>query len=782
MTKRIKKNVLITRIISLLIGWLVCFTTLAQTWSLIQGITAKDIAVGKNGTVWATATNGAIYRWKDASWQTMPGVATNIAVDPDGNAWVVNAGGNIYKYLPANNTWEQKAGSAKDIGIGADGSVWVVGGSQVQGGYEIYKWNGNGWTKIPGGALRIAVDPSGNAWVVNNTGNVFKYNGTVFELKPGGLKDIGVGANGTIWCTGTDGSVYQWNGTDWTKKTGNATDISVSPDGNAWVVNGKGGVFKTTDAATSILVRKIFARGETYEYRMLQALKVSPYTNTVSLTGSVPSYNGIDALGQAFGNLGLLAAEAYAKDFPNATAESVLSDINNFPNIRKEVTGILGVLIMATIINNANDAQTAALKKWATDLYYSIKVRSAKAVLDEYQKWKSDPCTYTAEGYTKPPDCGLGDMNFSQWFGTHSAPQDIIAKAGLKLVLAKNTDAVANGITISVAVPVMAASVAAMTSGLGVATGEVVAGAAVTTSLNSVFGGVGAASVGGVSSVGIFTGPVLAAIVSIVVGTIEGFRVVEQAKVEPMLKMKLGAAISEPINIVNVLAEKNGASMFYLTYQESVLNGFLPTQPQVDGEVRFYCQAGFVTRFQLSYTLNGQTVTQKTNDLPVGHEESFPVPYNATNITVKGDYALAGWKELFTKNLDKPTYMCFTSYGTVFKPTYKTDCPEVGNMTTKANQLTLTQGGGYVAWFKLTYTQNGKTVTLIDDATLSLGWRKVYDIPADATNIRLIAKSKTGLLWSPWKLIVDKTWPTAPNECIKVYNTTLDPKYNNECK
>ena len=58
----------------------------------------------------------------------------------------------------------------------------------------------------------------------------------------------------------------------------------------------------------------------------------------------------------------------------------------------------------------------------------------------------------------------------------------------------------------------------------------------------------------------------------------------------------------------------------------------------------------------------------------------------------------------------------------------------------------------------------------------------MFTIPADATNIHLQAWTKTGLVWEPWHGIIDKTYPSPPNECIKVYGTTLDPKYNNECR
>jgi len=657
--------------------------------------------------------------------------------------------------------------------VGANGSVWIIGANTVNGGYGIYKWNGSGWTNIPGGAIRVAVEPSGKAWVVNNTNNVFQFNGSGFEQKPGAVHDIGIGADGTIWCTGKDAGIYKWMGSNWQQQTGGASYISVAPDGNAWVVNAGGEVFRTTNAGT-IQIRTIFTRGQTYEYRMLQALNVSPYSNTINIGGVIPQYTSIDPLGQAFGRLGLLAAEVYAQsnNFTNATAETLLSDIKNFLQIRQKVSGILALLVMNEAQKTTTDAQTTALKNWATDLFKSVKIRSAKAVLDEYNKWKNDWCTY--EGIS-PEQCRVQSQGIASLFSTRKPPQDMIGKNGLRTMLDNNADAIAVGVTLGVTAATTAISFGALTS---IMTFGATASTAV--SLFNAFGAGGIGVLGGAFA-GVVAAPVAAAILCVVVGTIEGYAVIEAAKLEPMLKMKLGAAMTNPINIINEMADSSSRNMFFIGFQEAAAKGFLVTQPKLDGEVRFYCQAGYVSSFRLSYTINGQNQTFTTPDLAVGQEKTFSIPYNATNIRVQGWYAAAGWKDLFNQTLAQPTYICYTSYGTVFEPKYKTDCPEVGSMTTVSNQLTVTQGGGYVAWIRLEYNEGGQTKRVLDKSDCGGGWRQAYTIPATATNIRLQAWSNTGLVWEPWKTIIDKTWPSPPNECIKVYNTTLDPKWNNEC-
>jgi hypothetical protein len=310
----------------------------------------------------------------------------------------------------------------------------------------------------------------------------------------------------------------------------------------------------------------------------------------------------------------------------------------------------------------------------------------------------------------------------------------------------------------------------------------------VTTSLFAAFGGTGGAAAGSAGALGgawagVAAAPIAAAVMVVVVGTMEGMKVVEQARIEPMLKLKLGAAMTEDIVIENALTDANAKSFFFLAYEAAAANGFALPRNNVAGEVRFYNQAGYNARFKLAYNLNGAPQASQTETLPVGHENTYAIPAAATNIVASGEWNDGiNWKPLFARNLARPTFIGFTSYGTIFGPSYKDEYPEISNIIAQARQLTVTQGGGYVAWIRVTYTRNGQGVTAVDNSGASAGWRQVFDIPADATNIHLQAWTKTGLVWEPWHGIIDKNYPSPPNECIKVYGTTLDPKYNNECK
>ncbi|TMI88071.1 MAG: hypothetical protein E6H06_19350, partial [Bacteroidetes bacterium] len=101
--------------------------------------------------------------------------------------------------------------------------------------------------------------------------------------------------------------------------------------------------------------------------------------------------------------------------------------------------------------------------------------------------------------------------------------------------------------------------------------------------------------------------------------------------------------------------------------------------------------------------------------------------------------------------------------------------------TVTTTQLTLINGGNYVASFSVSYSVNG-TPASYTSGEVNAGWRNSIAIPSNAINVYVIAYSKTGDLWEkPWKLIFSKTNATATNQCIQVFNTALDPKWTNVC-
>jgi hypothetical protein len=757
----------------------------AQTWFML-GSGAKDIGVGADGSVWViggtpTREGYSIYRLNGGVWTNVPGAALRIAVGPDGNAWMVNGNKNIFHYT--GTTWALLPGAATDIGVGPDNIPWVIGA-----GGSIWKWNGtNGWTQMPGGASRITVCKGGVPWVVNSAGNIFRWNGSSWDLMPGTAKDVGAGADGSVWVTGLDGGIYYWNGSNWSKATGGASQIAVGPTGVPWVVNDGGQVYST--------VPQIFPRGQGYEAKVLRAMGYGIWAHTIVLGGgALPAPTA--PLDQAFARLELGAAEAFFASrtpYVPVSADQAIAQLSGLDptlhasSLRAAVNGFLVVYLATAVSIPASDPQTQALRSWATNLYRSMRVTYALATVNEYYKWANDPCGYS----------GLPPMRCSGVASLYSMPlpdQNLLGKNAVGAAFSSNAtagvdaNAIAAAVAIASGAVTTAAAAAILTSSVLTGPASAAVGAAMV-SLAGAFGVPGGvasayAASAGLGALGwgsVVAAPVAAAVMIVVVGVTEGLAIVEAAQVLPRFKMALGAAMTQQYVIENELSVSNSIQLFALAFAQSALNGYTIPNASINGEVRFFNQAGFNAQFALNYTLNGTPQSNNTGTLTVGQEKTFAIPAAATGVTASGQwFDGVNWHSLFSQSFPV-TYTGFTTYGTLFAPSYKNSYPELNASIGQASSLTLTQGGGYVANFLVTYVQAGQTVTALNVSGQGAGWHQVVPIPATATNIHLLAQTQTGLAWAPTQTIVDTTYPSPPNVCVKVFGTTLAPQYDNQC-
>jgi cytolysin (calcineurin-like family phosphatase) len=95
--------------------------------------------------------------------------------------------------------------------------------------------------------------------------------------------------------------------------------------------------------------------------------------------------------------------------------------------------------------------------------------------------------------------------------------------------------------------------------------------------------------------------------------------------------------------------------------------------------------------------------------------------------------------------------------------------------------VTFFNEGGFEAKFELQYTLATGDRVIENSGTMRLGNKKTYNIPPNATDIWLIAKENTGLVWEGWRTVFDLRYPSPPNNCFKLYGTTLNPRWNNNC-
>jgi len=95
--------------------------------------------------------------------------------------------------------------------------------------------------------------------------------------------------------------------------------------------------------------------------------------------------------------------------------------------------------------------------------------------------------------------------------------------------------------------------------------------------------------------------------------------------------------------------------------------------------------------------------------------------------------------------------------------------------------VTFFNQGGFEAQFQLSYTDADGSRVEEKTGTMRIDEKKTYYIPPYATDVWVIGKENTGLVWEGWRTVFDLNFPGPPNNCFKLYGTTLNPKWNNNC-
>lgn len=114
------------------------------------------------------------------------------------------------------------------------------------------------------------------------------------------------------------------------------------------------------------------------------------------------------------------------------------------------------------------------------------------------------------------------------------------------------------------------------------------------------------------------------------------------------------------------------------------------------------------------------------------------------------------------------------------------------NVTTHSSgKVTLAHTGGYVAkfalgWDEVSYSPEGKRVLTRkewsgNNSHLTSGFSTTVPLPANATNVSVLASEQTGLAWEGWRTVVDeRNLPLVPERKVSIWGTTLFPKGSNE--
>lgn len=229
--------------------------------------TGATLAIGLDGSVFALAGDGQLYRWSNGQRRLLafPGQFVKIAIDPAGNPWGINLFGRIFRHDGAD--WRQARGTASDISIAANGTVLVADANGVLWRYDAPT---NGFLRIDGSAVFVAAAPDGTPWGLLADGTAVRCRAVPCDRLGKQGRSLSIGPDGSAFLVGLDNRLYRYNaGTgEWdfiVVPNHTPTSVAVGPKGRPWVV--------TTQQ--KLLASTYFPRDESLDLQVSAATKGS---------------------------------------------------------------------------------------------------------------------------------------------------------------------------------------------------------------------------------------------------------------------------------------------------------------------------------------------------------------------------------------------------------------------------------------------------------------------------------------------------------------------------
>ncbi len=84
-------------------------------------------------------------------------------------------------------------------------------------------------------------------------------------------------------------------------------------------------------------------------------------------------------------------------------------------------------------------------------------------------------------------------------------------------------------------------------------------------------------------------------------------------------------------------------------------------------------EGGYVAKFDVSFTLNGERVTRDSGNFTLGVTKVIDIPADATDVVLHAwdAWFIKSWKEIFSKHFDGPVCKKYKLLGTTLGPDYK---------------------------------------------------------------------------------------------------------------
>jgi hypothetical protein len=230
-------------------------------YRLLPG-TARDIAIGADGSVYIIAYDGGLARWSNGrnAFISFEGQFSRIAVASDGKPWGVTVKGEVFRN--DGTLWHLVRNiSAQDIAIAGDGTVMVA---DTQNSIQRYDPNTGLFSRLPseGDApppmgTHLALDPKGAPWTLDTQGYVSRCDRSPCERLSVRARDIDIGPEGSVIILDTNRVVRRWS--ESAKEfqridsiTDTVNSLAVGPRGKPWLLS----------AGSKVWASELFARDE----------------------------------------------------------------------------------------------------------------------------------------------------------------------------------------------------------------------------------------------------------------------------------------------------------------------------------------------------------------------------------------------------------------------------------------------------------------------------------------------------------------------------------------
>lgn len=229
----------------------------------------QDMAIDGAGAVWLASVDDDVQVVTADSVSRFPFLATSVAVGQDGTVWAT-------RYNPAalpelmsydGHDWTiRDVGPVDEVLVGPDGTVWTLG--WIPTDYDPATATATSWEStvgwftggvyesepIPDGAEYGEVAPDGALWAIAETSDtasdLVRFDGTSWSTLPAPIaqiNDMAIHPDGTVYVTSTEYGLFAYDGTDWVQygveeglPYGGVNFVEIAPDGSVWVGTSNG--------------------------------------------------------------------------------------------------------------------------------------------------------------------------------------------------------------------------------------------------------------------------------------------------------------------------------------------------------------------------------------------------------------------------------------------------------------------------------------------------------------------------------------------------------------